>query len=215
MKILVVEDDIAIRDLIEINLQIAGYSVLKAGDGEEGKAIFDSNDIDFVLLDVMMPKIDGFELVGYIKAKEVPVIFITAKDSVLDKVKGLRLGADDYLVKPFESIELLARIEAVAKRYNKSSSKIEFDNIAIDIDKRTVLLNGKIVDLTLKEFELLLLFVKNKNIALSRDQIMYKVWGFDYVGETRTVDMHVQRIRDKLHLKDRIKTVFKIGYRFE
>ncbi|MGL4739549.1 MAG: response regulator transcription factor [Sarcina sp.] len=215
MKILVVEDDVAIRDLIEINLQIAGYSVFKAGDGEEGKEIFDNNDIDFVLLDVMMPKIDGFELIGHIKEKEVPVIFITAKESVLDKVKGLRLGADDYLVKPFESIELLARIEAVAKRYNKSSSKIEFDNIVIDSDKRTVLLDGNIVDLTLKEFELLLLFVKNKNIALSRDQIMYKVWGFDYVGETRTVDMHVQRIRDKLQLKDRIKTVFKIGYRFE
>lgn len=215
MKILVVEDDLAIRDLIEINLQIAGYEVFKAGDGEEAKEVFDKEDIDLVLLDVMLPKIDGFELINYIKKRDVPVIFLTAKNSVIDKVKGLRLGADDYIVKPFENIELLARIEVVARRYNKNDKMIKFKNIEIDVDKRIVKLNNDCIDLTLKEFELLLLFIKNKNIALSRDQILNKVWGYDYIGETRTVDIHVNRLREKLDLRENIKTIFKVGYRFQ
>ena len=215
MNILVVEDDMAIRDLIAINLQISGYEVITAEDGQEGREKFDSEKIDLVLLDVMLPKIDGFELISHIKSTDIPVIFITARDSVIDRVKGLRLGADDYLVKPFESIELLARIEAVARRYNKNNNLILFKDIEVDTDRRTIKLSGNIVDLTLKEFDLLLLFIKNKNIALSREQILDKVWGFDYYGETRTVDMHVQRLREKLNLKDNIKTVFKIGYRLE
>lgn len=215
MKILVVEDDLAIRDLIDINLTISGYDVLVAQDGEEGKNIFDKENIDAVLLDVMLPKIDGFELIEHIKKKDVPVIFITAKSSVSDRVKGLKLGADDYIVKPFESIELLARIEAVARRYNKSENIIKVNNIEIDLDRRIVKLHGEIIELTLKEFELLALFVKNKNIALSREQILDKVWGFDYIGETRTIDIHVQRLREKLKLKSNIKTIFKVGYRFE
>lgn len=215
MKILVVEDDLAIRDLIDINLTIAGYDVVVAQDGEEGKNIFDKENIDAVLLDVMLPKIDGFELIEHIKKKDVPVIFITAKSSVADRVKGLKLGADDYIVKPFESIELLARIEAVARRYNKSENIIKINNIEIDLDRRIVKLDGEIIELTLKEFELLALFIKNKNIALSREQILDKVWGFDYIGETRTIDIHVQRLREKLKLKNNIKTIFKVGYRFE
>ncbi|MDV4151742.1 response regulator transcription factor [Clostridium sp. AL.422] len=215
MKILVVEDDIAIRDLIAINLELSGYEVITAEDGEAGKEKFNSNEIDLVLLDVMLPKIDGFELINIMKTKDVPVIFITAKDSVLDRVKGLRLGADDYLVKPFESIELLARIEAVARRYNKNENIIKFNDIEIDIDKRSIKLNEKQVDTTLKEFELLHLFLKNCNSALSREQILDKVWGYDYYGGTRTVDIHVQRLREKLNLKDNIKTVYKVGYRFE
>lgn len=215
MKILVVEDDLAIRDLIDINLTIAGYDVVVAQDGEEGKNIFDKENIDAVLLDVMLPKIDGFELIEHIKKKDVPVIFITAKSSVADRVKGLKLGADDYIVKPFESIELLARIEAVARRYNKSENIIKINNIEIDLDRRIVKLDGEIIELTLKEFELLVLFIKNKNIALSREQILDKVWGFDYIGETRTIDIHVQRLREKLKLKNNIKTIFKVGYRFE
>lgn len=215
MNILVVEDDMAIRDLIAINLQISGYEVITAEDGQEGREKFDSEKIDLVLLDVMLPKIDGFELISHIKSTDIPVIFITARDSVIDRVKGLRLGADDYLVKPFESIELLARIEAVARRYNKNNNLILFKDIEVDTDRRTIKLSGNIVDLTLKEFDLLLLFIKNKNIALSREQILDKVWGFDYYGETRTVDMHVQRLREKLNLKNNIKTVFKIGYRLE
>lgn len=215
MKILVVEDDLAIRDLIEINLQIVGYEVFKAEDGEKAKEVFDKEDIDLVLLDVMLPKIDGFELINYIKKKDVPVIFLTAKNSVIDKVKGLRLGADDYIVKPFENIELLARIEVIARRYNKNDKTIKFKNIEIDVDKRIVKLDGVLVELTLKEFELLLLFIKNKNIALSREQILNKVWGYDYIGETRTVDIHVNRLREKLDLRDNIKTIFKVGYRFQ
>ncbi|MCR8746982.1 response regulator transcription factor [Romboutsia lituseburensis] len=215
MRILVVEDDLAIRDLIDINLTIAGYDVMVAQDGEEAKEIFDKNNVDAVLLDVMLPKIDGFELIEHIKKKDVPVIFITAKSSVADRVKGLKLGADDYIVKPFESIELLARIEAVARRYNKNENIIKINNIEIDLDKRIVKLDGDIIELTLKEFELLALFIKNKNIALSREQILDKVWGFDYIGETRTIDIHVQRLREKLKLKNNIKTIFKVGYRFE
>lgn len=215
MNILVVEDDDAIRDLIEINLSMVGYNVYTACDGEEGKYIFDKEDIQLALLDVMVPKIDGFELIKFIKNKEIPVMFITAKDSVYDRVKGLRLGADDYIVKPFENIELIARIEAVSRRYKKKDNIIKFDNISIDEDKRVVKKDGEIIDLTLKEYELLITFIQNKNIALTREQLLDKVWGFEYFGETRTVDIHVQRLRDKLKLKEHIKTVYKVGYRLQ
>ncbi len=215
MNILVVEDDDGIRDLIEINLSMVGYKVYTAIDGEEGKNIFLKENIDLALLDVMLPKIDGLQLVEIIKQKDIPVIFITAKDSVYDKVKGLRLGADDYIVKPFENIELLARIEAVARRYSKNDKIIKFKDITIYTEKRIVKQNDKTVDLTLKEYELLHSFILNKNIALSREQLLENVWGIEYIGETRTVDIHVQRLREKLNLKENIKTVYKIGYRLE
>lgn len=215
MKILVVEDDMAIRDLIEINLQIAGHEVLKAEDGQVAKEIAEREEIDLVLLDVMLPKIDGFTLIESIKKKEVPVIFLTAKNSVIDRVKGLKLGADDYIVKPFESIELLARIEAVARRYNKGENILKFKELEIDIERRTVKVAGTEIEITPKEYELILLFIRNKNMALSRDQILEKVWGYEYIGETRTVDIHVNRLREKLNLKENIKTVFKVGYRLQ
>ncbi|WP_411167423.1 response regulator transcription factor [Clostridium sp. MB05] len=215
MYILIVEDDVAIRDLIAINLEMIGHKVAVAGDGNEGKRLFQLEEIDLVLLDVMLPGVNGFDLIETIKKKDVPVIFITAKDSVMDKVKGLRLGADDYIVKPFEIIELIARIEAVARRYEKNETVINFKHLEIDTNKRVVKKNNEIVDLTLKEYELLMMFMQNKNIALSREQLLEQVWGFDYIGETRTVDIHVQRLREKLMLKDYIKTVFKIGYRLE
>ena len=215
MNILVVEDDVAIRDLIDINLQIAGYTVFKVDDGEKAKDVLAKENIDLVLLDVMLPKINGFELINYIKTKDIPVIFLTARNSVIDKVRGLRLGADDYIVKPFETIELLARIEVLARRYKKIDSILKFKGIEIDVEKMTIKLDGKDVELTFKEFELLVLFIKNKNIALSREQILNKVWGYEYVGETRTVDIHVNRLRDKLNLKDNIKTIFKVGYRLQ
>ena len=163
----------------------------------------------------MIPGIDGFSLIEKIKKHNIPVIFVTAKESVLDRVKGLRLGADDYIIKPFETIELLARIEVVLRRYNKNSHIIKFKNIEVDTNQRSVKLNDKEVYLTVKEYELLILLLQNKNIALSRDQILDRVWGFEYGGETRTVDIHIQRIREKLDLKNNIKTVFKVGYRFE
>lgn len=215
MNILVVEDDKAIRDLIDINLQITGYKVLVAEDGEVAKNIFLSQPIDLVLLDVMLPKIDGFELVKIITKKNIPVIFITAKESVADRVKGLKLGADDYIVKPFESIELLARVEVVLRRYKKEEDIIKLKDLEIDVNRRIVKKSEKIIELTLKEFDLLVVFLKNKNIALSREQLLNKVWGFNYFGGTRTVDIHVQRIREKLDLKDYIKTIFKVGYRLD
>ena len=215
MKILVVEDEAAIRDLISINLSLVGYEVFTAEDGLEAKEFLESNRVDLILLDVMIPGIDGFSLIEKIKKYNIPVIFVTAKESVLDRVKGLRLGAEDYIVKPFETIELLARIEVILRRYNKDNHKIKFKNVEVDTNKRIVKLNDKEVYLTAKEYDLLILFLQNRNMALSREQILDRVWGFEYVGETRTVDIHVQRIREKLDLKNSIKTVFKVGYRLE
>ena len=215
MKILVVEDEVAIRDLICINLELVGYEVSTAEDGLEAKSFLEKNTVDLILLDVMIPGIDGFSLIEQIKKYNIPVIFVTAKESVLDRVKRLRLGAEDYIVKPFETVELLARIEVILRRYNKSSNIIKFKNIEVDTNTRIVKVNNKEVYLTAKEYDLLILFLRNKNMALSREQILDKVWGFEYAGETRTVDIHVNRIREKLDLKDNIKTVFKIGYRLE
>lgn len=215
MKILVVEDEAPIRDLICINLEMAGYEVLSVEDGLEAKAILEKESVDLVLLDVMIPGIDGFSLIEQLNLDNTPIIFVTAKESVLDRVKGLRLGADDYIVKPFETIELLARIEVSLRRYKKNSSIINFKNIQVDINQRVIKLNDEAIYLTAKEYELLILFLQNRNMALTREQILDKVWGFDYIGETRTVDIHVQRIREKLDLKEYIKTVFKVGYRLE
>jgi DNA-binding response OmpR family regulator len=214
-KILVVEDDIAIRDLIAINLEIVGYKVITTGDGISAKKIIEEDDVDLILLDVMIPKMDGFTLITKLQDKKVPIIFVTAKESVLDRVRGLRLGAVDYIIKPFETIELLARIEVALRKYKQVDSIIKFKHLEIYPEQRIVRINQKEIELTLKEYDLLMLFLKNKNIALSRDQILERVWGYDYIGETRTIDIHVQRLRDKLNIKDYIKTIFKIGYRLE
>ena len=215
MKILVVEDEAPIRDLISINLQLVGYEVFTAEDGIMAEEFLEKQRVDLILLDVMIPGIDGFSLIEKIKKHNTPVIFVTAKESVLDRVKGLRLGADDYIIKPFETMELLARIEVVLRRYNKNDNHIKFKNIEVDTKQRIVKLNNEEIYLTIKEYELLILLLKNKNIALSREQILERVWGFEYGGETRTVDIHIQRIREKLDLKNNIKTVFKVGYRLE
>jgi len=215
MKILVVEDEAAIRDLISINLSLVGYEVFTAEDGLEAQEFLEVNRVNLILLDVMIPGIDGFSLIEKIKKYNIPVIFVTAKESVLDRVKGLRLGAEDYIVKPFETIELLARIEVILRRYNKDNHKIKFKNVEVDTNERIVKLKDNEVYLTAKEYDLLILFLQNRNMALSREQILDRVWGFEYIGETRTVDIHVQRIREKLDLKNSIKTVFKVGYRLE
>ena len=213
-RILVVEDDIAIRDLIEINLEIVGYTVITTSDGISAKKLIEEENIDLVLLDVMIPRMDGFTLITKLQNKNIPIIFVTAKESVLDRVKGLRLGAVDYIVKPFETIELLARIEVALRKYS-IAKPIKFKHLEILPEQRIVKIEDKVIDLTLKEYDLLIIFLKNKNIALSRDQILEKVWGYDYIGETRTIDIHVQRLRDKLNIKNYIKTIFKIGYRLE
>lgn len=214
-KVLVVEDQIAIRELIAINLEMAGYEVIEASDGEMAVNYIENTYFDIILLDIMLPKLDGFSIISKIKGKGIPVIFVTAKDEVLDRVKGLKLGADDYITKPFESIELLARIEAVLRRCGKMEEVIKLKHLDIFPEQRLIKSKGEIIDITLKEYELLMLFINNKNIALSREQILERVWGYDYFGETRTVDIHVLRIREKLNLKDCIKTVYKVGYRLE
>ncbi|WP_061320197.1 response regulator transcription factor [Clostridium botulinum] len=214
-RVLVVEDQIAIRELIAINLEMAGYEVIEASDGEMAVNYIENTYLDIILLDIMLPKLDGFSIISKISGKGIPVIFVTAKDDVLDRVKGLKLGADDYITKPFESIELLAGIEAVLRRCDKMEEVIKLNHLDIFPKQRLVKSKGEIIDITLKEYELLMLFIKNKNIALSRDQILERVWGYDYFGETRTVDIHVLRIREKLNLKDCIKTVYKVGYRLE
>ncbi|MGG1634437.1 response regulator transcription factor [Paenibacillus sp. FSL K6-3182] len=214
-KILIVEDDIHISKIIKMNLNLVNYDTAEVYDGLAALELLQREKVDLILLDVMIPHLDGFALMERIKPYQIPVIFLTAKNSVYDKVNGLKLGADDYMVKPFEAIELLARIETVLRRYGKEESVLQFQSIAVNMDKREVTSQGEVVELTPKEYELLVVLLKNKNIALSREQFISKVWGGDYYGETRTVDMHIKSLRKKLELQDHIKTIYKLGYRLE
>ncbi|KPV57656.1 response regulator [Paenibacillus sp. A3] len=214
-KILIVEDDIHISKIIKMNLNLVNYETTEAYDGLEALEALKRAPFDLILLDVMIPHMDGFELMEKIRPYRIPVIFLTAKNSVYDKVNGLKLGADDYIVKPFEAIELLARIETVLRRYGKEERLMTFQTIQVDLDKREVIKQGIPVELTPKEYDLLIVLLKNKNIALSREQFIEKVWGYDYYGETRTVDMHIKSLRKKLDLQDHIKTIYKMGYRLE
>ena len=215
IKILIVEDEESISNLIKMNLTKAGYSCKCAFDGQEAADIIEKEHFDLILLDIMLPKINGYELIEYIKDENIAIIFITAMGNVNNKVKGLRIGADDYITKPFEIIELLARVESVLRRYNKCDKLIKILDVEIDIPCRVVKKNGVQIMLTLKEFDLLLLFARNKNIALYRDVIYENVWGSTYLGDSRTVDLHVQRLRKKLVWEDYIKAVYKVGYRLE
>jgi len=215
IKILVVEDEKAINDLIEMNLTEAGYECTCCYGGMEAANILETERFDLILLDIMLPEVSGYELMEYIKPLDMPVIFITAKGSVEDKVKGLKLGADDYLVKPFEIVELLARVETVLRRTGKANSEFVIGDVTIDTRSHTVYLSGREINLTNKEYELLLLFVRNRNIALFREALYERVWGSDYMGDSRTVDLHVQRLRKKLHWEDKIKAIYKVGYRLE
>ncbi len=213
-QILVVEDEKNISTLICMALSQVGYKCETASDGEIAADMLEKKRYDLILLDVMLPKIDGFELIEYIKDYDIPVIFITAKSDVKDRVRGLNLGADDYITKPFDVAELQARVEAVLRRYSKSVTHFSFDDIEVDTESMIVTKSGEVVDLTIKEFEILLLFLRNKNIALYREMIYEKVWKEPYMGDTRTVDLHIQRLRKKLGIKDKIQSVFKVGYRF-
>ncbi|MDM5259441.1 response regulator transcription factor [Bacillus toyonensis] len=214
-KILIVEDEPTISDLINLNLKMVNYETIQVYNGRNALELIETEQFDLILLDVMLPEIDGFSLLDKIKHKDIPVIFLSAKSSITDKVKGLKMGADDYIGKPFESIELLARVETVLRRYSKKNNAISFGNLEIYIEEMLVKKDGNSIDLTLKEFELLCLLIQNKGIALSRERILEKIWGYDYLGETRTVDMHIQRIRKKLDLDEKIRTVHKVGYRWE
>lgn len=215
IKILIVDDEKPICDLIDLNLSSAGYQCTAVQDGLEAIEKIENYTYDLILLDIMLPKINGYELLEYAQSLNIPVIFITAMGAVENRVKGLKKGADDYISKPFEIVELLARVEAVLRRYNKAERIIQILDIEIDTSSRVVTQNGEQVMLTLKEFELLLLFVRNKNIALYRDTIYENVWESEYMGESRTVDLHVQRLKKKLHWEDKIVAVYKVGYRLE
>jgi len=211
--ILIVEDEIPINELIKRNLQSVGHRCISAFDGMEAMDELAQQEIDLVLLDIMLPEIDGFEVFQQIQG--TPTIFLTARSSLSDKVKGLTLGADDYLVKPFEMLELLARVEALLRRTNKEKRNFELDGVEIDFKSRQVFLNKILVECTPREFDLLEVLVNNRNIALSRDKLLELAWGYDYMGDTRTVDVHIQKLRKKLKLESRIKTVYKMGYRLE
>ena len=214
-SVLIVDDEPAINDLIAMNLQMVGYEYYQAYDGRQAVEAADRQKFDLVLLDVMLPELDGFEAVGLFQKKGIPVIFLTARDSLPDKVKGLRLGAEDYITKPFEALELLARMEVVLRRSGREDEEFCIGYVRVLLKEHTVYRENQIVDLTHQEFALLEMLVRNCNLALSRDKLLEGAWGYDYAGETRTVDMHIQRLRKKLDWDEVIKTVFKYGYRLE
>ena len=215
IKILIVEDEEAIANLIRMNLVKAGYQCEVAPDGEAAADAIAERQFDLILLDIMLPKLNGYEVLEYAKSVDVPVIFLTAMGETAQKVKGLKLGAEDYIAKPFEIAELLARVETVLRRYHKTERKIRVLDIEIDTDSRTVMQDGQFVELTTKEYELLLLLVRNKNRALYRETIYENVWGGEYSGTGRTVDLHVQRLKKKLALEEHIVAIYKVGYRFK
>lgn len=213
-KILIVEDEEAIANLIKMNLQHAGYHCEVANDGNAGADMMAENSYDLCLFDIMLPGINGYELLEYAKSLHMPVIFLTAKGETIDKVKGLKMGADDYITKPFEIIELLARVENVLRRFHKVEQVIQIGNLEINVVARTVKKNGRDINLTIKEFDLLLLFMRNPDRALYREMIYEQVWDSPYMGDSRTVDLHVQRLRRKAGLEQQIESVYKVGYRF-
>lgn len=215
IRVLIVEDEKPISDLLDMTLTAAGYACDCVFTGTAAADAVGQRRYDLILLDVMLPGADGFELMEYFAPLEIPVIFITARGSVHDRVKGLRLGADDYIVKPFEIAELLARVETVLRRYHKTEKLITIGDVRVDTQSRVVTKAGQLVNLTAKEYSLLMLFLQNQNIALFRETIYERVWECDYMGDSRTVDLHVQRLRKKLGWQDRITAVYKVGYRLE
>ncbi len=215
IKILIVDDEKPICDLIDMNLTGARYQCTSVQDGAEAVRIIEAERFDLILLDVMLPGVNGYDIMDYIRPLKIPVIFITARYEVKDRVKGLKLGADDYLVKPFDVVELVARVEAVLRRYHKAENLLSAGDVVVDVEARQVTRAGKPVVLTNKEFDLLLLFIRNKNVALFRETLYENVWEGEYIGDSRTVDLHVQRLRRKLGWKDCLVTVYKVGYRLE
>lgn len=215
VKILIAEDEEPIANLIRMNLKKAGYACECAYDGQEAADRMEEGHYDLLLLDIMLPKINGYELMEYAKSIQLPVIFITAMDSTENKVKGLKMGAEDYLAKSFEIVELLARVEAVLRRCNKIGRMLHILDVDIDLSSRTVMQDNQQILLTLKEYELLLFFARNPNIALYREVIYEQVWEKEYTGDSRTVDLHVQRLKKKLGWDKHICAVYKIGYRLE
>lgn len=215
IEILIVEDEIAISNLIRLSLTKEGYRCTCAFDGVEAADFLEKNQYDLILLDVMLPEIDGFELMDYIRPLEIPVIFLTAKGSVQDRVKGLKLGAEDYIVKPFEVIELLARVDVVLRRYKKCDMILEIGGLKIDTASMQVWRDGKEISLTKTEYELLLLFARNPRRAMYRETLYERVWGEEYPFGSKAVDLHVQRLRKKVGWNHCLQAVNKVGYRLE
>ncbi len=223
-KLLVVDDDANICEMVRLYLEKEGYEVKTAADGVEGVSFFKMYEPDLVLLDIMLPRKDGWQVCREIREISTkPIIMVTAKGEVFDKVLGLELGADDFMVKPFDMKELSARIKAVLRRYSSHDNSgddevIKFDNIEISLQKYELKLAGRSVDIPPKELELLYFLASNYNRVFTRDQLLDKVWGFDYLGDSRTVDVHVKRLREKLEgvsNKWVLKTVWGVGYKFE
>ena len=213
--ILIVEDDENIARMIEAALTIGGYTSKVSGDGANALVEIASGAYDLVLLDIMLPKMDGFQVFENRGDVHTPVIFLTAMADVPSKVKGLRMGAEDYIVKPFEAVELLARIEVVLRRTHPFDTTLVYHNIIVEVERHEVTQDGVSVFLTPKEFDLLVFFIKNIDIALTRERLLAAVWGYRFGGETRTIDTHVQQIRKKLGLHDSLLTIPRLGYRLE
>ncbi len=215
IRICIVEDEKPIANLIRMSLSRQGYHCTCVYDGMEAADLLEQESFDLVLLDVMLPGTDGFTLLEFVRTLGIPVIFITAKNSVSDKVKGLRMGAEDYIVKPFEILELIARVEVVLRRYHKLDDVLQIGGLSIDTVSMVVRRDEEEILLTNKEYELLLLFARNPNIALYRETIYERVWGGEYDGESRTVDLHVQRLRKKTGWQKLLRAIPKVGYRLE
>ena len=217
MKILIVDDEPLIREVIKEYCALENYCVLEAENGIEALDKVKNNDIDIIVLDIMMPKLDGFSTLKEIKQiKNIPVILLSARKEEFDKLMGFDLGSDDYMTKPFSPKELIARIKAVLKRTNKVVDEYVYNTLRIDFKGHTVYIDNDEVKLTPKEFELLSYFVKNENIALSREQLLSKIWGYDFFGDDRTIDTHIKMLRNNLkQYRDLIVTVRSMGYKFE
>lgn len=216
--ILIVEDDQAIAQLIAMTLSLSEHQTSLCHDGEAACALLREGDYDLLILDVMLPGLDGFSLVERLRQEGrtlPPILFLTAKVEVPDRVRGLRLGAEDYMLKPFHPLELQARVDGILSRHRGSQEILTVGDVSLDRQTRTVTQAGETLWLTPQEYALLELLMRHKNMALSREQLLQAAWGYDYMGGTRTVDMHIQRLRQKLSWQEVIKTVFKLGYRLE
>lgn len=213
--ILIVEDDGHIAKMIAATLSIGGYTSQICPDGEQAVRDIQSGAFDLVLLDVMLPGQDGFSVIQQIRSEQTPVIFLTAVQDVADKVRGLKLGAEDYIVKPFEAMELLARVEVVLRRTKRGQNRLIYGSITVDLEEHTAKIGEDPVSLTPKEFDVLVFFLQHPNIALTRERLLSAVWGYEFAGETRTVDIHVQQVRRKMGLQKQLVTIPKLGYRLE
>lgn len=217
MTILIVDDEVLIRNVIKEYLLNEGYKVLEAKDGFDALRVISDNKVDLIVLDIMMPKMDGFTCLSEIrKTKNIPVIMLSARKEETDKLNSFDLGVDDYVTKPFSPKELVARVKAHLKRTTSNNENYTYKNLIVDYKGRKVTINGKEVNLTPKEYELLTYFIKNKGIALSREQLLNSVWDYDYYGDDRTVDTHIKMLRKSLgDYRNLIKTIREVGYKYE